>query len=415
VEDVDPLTDFVAPPIFCPVISVDDHVLEPSDMFSSRVPKRFADRMPLLEEGDDGFPYWVIDDRRIGITITNGAVGRPRHEWAGDSLHRYEEFREGVWNSTKRLVDMDLAGIWAQVCFPSAIWGFSGREFSQMKDEEAGLVALRAYNDWVIDEWCGPHRDRYVPCQVAWLRDPVVAAEEVRRNAERGFRAVHFNENPEVLDFPSLYENSWDPFFEACQETETVINLHVGSSGSTIRPSRLSPHETVSALFPLSGVISVVNWIHARIPVRFPEIKVALSEAGATWVPMVAERLKRSYRGLEVTKIWGPDDPSPDEFLHRNFWFCSIEDPVAFTLLGDVIDPKHLMIEIDYPHTDSTWPYCQDVLRAEMSDLPRHTIEDICFRNAATLYRHVEPPAEWIEQVVAASNVASPGDTAVVV
>lgn len=383
---------------FCPIISVDDHVLEPPHMFSRRVPVGMQGRVPYVEVSADGTPYWVIEDARVGITITNGAVGRPRHEWAGDRLHRYEEFREGVWNSTARLADMDLTGVWAQVCFPSMIWGFAGRVFSQMKDEDAGLAALRAYNDWMLEEWCGPHRDRYVLSQLPWLKDPRVAAQEVRRNAGRGFRTVSFSENPEPLGFGSLHDSHWDPFFAACEETGTVINLHVGSSGEVFQPSQHSPHETMSALFPISGVIAAVNWIHARIPIRFPGIKIALSEAGATWVPMVAERLRRSYRGLEVTKVWRAGDPDPEELLQRNFWFCSIEDPAAFAHL-DLIDPKHLMIECDYPHTDSTWPASQAVIRNEMHDLPRPVVEDICFRNAARLYRHPEPAGEWIAQV----------------
>ena len=384
--------------IFSPIISVDDHVLEPLDIFEARVPRHLKDRVPRVQESEEGLPQWIIEGDRLDITVTNGASGLPRELWAGGKAFRYDEFRDGVWSSGKRLDDMDLAGIWASVCFPSLIFGFAGRVFSQLQDAEAGFAALRAYNDWMIEEWCAADPDRYVLTQLPWLRDPQVAAQEIRRNAERGFRAVSFSENPEVLGFGSLHDSTWDAFFLACQETGTVINLHVGSSGELIRPSKDSPHESMSALFPLSGVIAAVNWVHARIPIRFPEIKICLSEAGVTWVPMVAERLQRSYRGLEVTKIWKAEDLQPDELLHRNFWFCSIEDPVAFSLL-DVIDPKHLMVECDYPHTDSTWPDTQSVIRREMIDLPAETIKDVCFRNAAALYRHPEPSTSWMRDV----------------
>src|SRR6516165_2648455 len=100
---------------FCPIISVDDHVLEPPHLFSRHAPARLRGGLPYVEYAADGTPFWVIEDERVGITITNGAVGRPRREWAGEGLHRYEDFREGVWNSTARLADMDLAGVWAQV------------------------------------------------------------------------------------------------------------------------------------------------------------------------------------------------------------------------------------------------------------------------------------------------------------
>ena len=106
-----------------------------------------------------------------------------------------------------------------------------------MRDPAAGLASVRAYNQWHLEEWCGAHPERFIPCQIPWLGDPIVAAEEIRKNHDLGFRAVSFSENPEVRGFPGLYSDYWDPFFQACEETETVINLHVGSSGKTRQPS----------------------------------------------------------------------------------------------------------------------------------------------------------------------------------
>src|SRR5690606_27277061 len=108
---------------------------------------------------------------------------------------------------------------------------------SGLRDQEAGLAALRAYNTWMIDEWCAAAPDRYIPCQLPWLSDATIAAQEIRANAARGFKGVSFPENPEPLGYPSIYSSYWDPFFAACEETETVINLHVGSAGQAQRPS----------------------------------------------------------------------------------------------------------------------------------------------------------------------------------
>jgi predicted TIM-barrel fold metal-dependent hydrolase len=376
--------------VFCPMISVDDHVLEPADIFSSRVPTSLRDRVPTQVTGDDGYPYWEVDGARYGISIANGASGRVKGDWADDRPNRYDEFRRGVWDPAARLRDMDLTGVWAQLGFASTTWGFGGRLFSQMRDREAGLAALRAYNDWLIDEWCSTAPDRYIPSQLPWLADAVAAAEEIRRNADRGVRAVSFSENPEAIGFGSIHTSHWDPFFEACQET-------VGSSGAIIKPSADSPHETLSALFPVSGMIAAVDWIFARVPIRFPGLSIVLSEGGVTWIPMIRERLIRAYRGLEVTRRWRPSDPEPVDLLRRNFWFCSVEDPLAFHLL-DVIDESHLMVESDYPHADSTWPNSQEVIRRELSHLPGETIRRICYGNAARLYGHPEPPQSWIDR-----------------
>lgn len=381
--------------LWCPIISVDDHLVEPLNLFEGRVASRLVDRVPQVTTSADGLPFWDVEGKQLPITNVNASVGRPRSEWTS-APQRFDEFRLGTYDAQARLADMNLVGTWAQLGFASVLFGFAGTRFSEMADAEAGLAALQAYNAWVIDDWCAAAPDRLIAMQLPWLADPVVAADEIRKNAERGFRAVSFSENPEALGFGSIHTDEWVPFFAACEETDTVINLHVGSSGTVPIPSKDSPHETVSALFPVNGIIAAVDWIFARVPVRFPGIKIALSEAGVTWVPMVAERLRRAYRGQDVTKRWLSSDPEPVELLFRNFWFTSIEDPAAFEML-DRIGVDRVMVETDYPHYDTTWPHCQSMIRSELATLPVDQIEAVCWRNAAELYRTPQPPPSWLE------------------
>ena len=378
-------------PLWCPAISVDDHVVEPANLFTSRVPNHLHDRVPHVVENEDGIPYWDIEGDRAPMRLTMfGAVGRPMHEWSL-APQKYSDFRPGVYDVHARVRDMDLNGVWASLNFPSFMWGFAGKRFSAMRDQEAGYAAFRAYNDWVMDEWCGAHPQRFISCQIPWLADPEVAAAEIRRNADRGFRSVTFSENPEGLGLPGIYTDHWDPFFAACEQTGTVVNLHVGSSGSISQPSAASPADVTVALFPLNSIQASVDWIFSRIPLRFPDLKIVLSESGVSWVPMVIERLTRSYRQAASSHTWTPADPDPVDILRRNFWFTSIEDPAAFQLI-DQIGVDHVMVETDYPHADSSWPTSQDIFRRDLGHLPTTTVEKIMFRNAAGLYDHPLPP-----------------------
>jgi predicted TIM-barrel fold metal-dependent hydrolase len=384
--------------LFAPIVSVDDHVLESPSLFEGRVPARYTDAAPFVDHDEDGVPYWVVDGRRLPILFSNGAAGRVMEEWKGASRCKYDEFRLSVSDGPARLRDMDVAGIWASLCFGSTIWGFAGTRFSKFKDPDAGLACLRAYNDWMYDEWCATDRDRFIPCQLPWFRDPEVAAGEIRRNAARGVHAVSFSENPEGLGFPSIYDTAaWDPFFAACAETGTVVNLHVGSAGRVSNPSSDSPPEVIAALFPVSGIETIVDWIYAKVPVRHPELAIVLSEAGISWVPMVIERLRRAQRSLAASEVWTADDPHPIDLLHRNFWFASLEDPSGFRML-DIIGEDHVMVETDFPHMDSTWPGCQEMIRSELSHLERDTIAKVCYENACRLYQHPRPPSSWIER-----------------
>lgn len=123
------------------------------------------------------------------------------------------------------------------------------------------------------------------------------------------------------------------------------------------------------ALFPVSGESALVDWLYARIPMRFPGIRIAFSEAGVSWVPMMRERLERAYRHVDASGSWSRHDPHPNDVIRRNFWLASIEDPSAFRML-DLIGADRVPVETDYPHQDSTWPDTQWLLR---SDLGRST------------------------------------------
>lgn len=382
-------------PLFCPIISVDDHALEPPDLFAERLPRKFAEQAPTCREQDDGAPWWIVDGALIPVIMANGAVGRPISEWAVRAC-RFDEFRRGVWDPKARTNDMDLAGVWAQLCFGSLIWGFAGSRFSRMKDPDLGLACLEAYNDWMLEEWCGAAPERYISCQLPWLADASVAAQLIYKNARRGFKAVSFSENPERLGFPNIYDVYWDPFFRACEETGTVVNLHVGSSGKSQVPTSSSAEEVTVALFPVSGLEALIDWVYSGVCLRFPQLKVALSEAGVSWVPMALERLARAYRQKDgVGKGWPAHEISPMEVVNRNFFFTSIEDPSAFRLL-DLIGEENVMVETDYPHYDSTWPDCQAMIRSEMTGLDSDTVRKVCYENAARTYGHRLPPDEMI-------------------
>jgi hypothetical protein len=215
------------------VVSVDDHVVEPPDTFAGRLPARFADEAPRVVEDADGTQSWLWNGQLLANVGFNAVVGRPVREHSMEPT-RFDEMRRGAWDVVARLRDMDLNGVWASVCFPSFLPGFVGQRLTLWPDDEAlAFAAMRAYNDWHLEAWCGADRARLIPNQIAWLRDPHVAADEIRRNATRGFKAVTFTEAPHLMGLPSLHSQHWDPFFAACEETDTVVCLHVGSSGTT--------------------------------------------------------------------------------------------------------------------------------------------------------------------------------------
>ena len=372
------------------VISVDDHIVEPPHTFEGRVASKLADRAPRVVEKDDGTQVWVYDGEEIPNVGFNAVVGRPVSEYSFEPA-RFDEMRRGAWDIHERIRDMDVNGIYASLCFPSFLPGFAGQRIQVGRDPELALATVRAWNDWHIDEWAGSYPGRIIPCQLPYLLDPVVAAEEVRRNAERGFKAVTFSEMPHELGLPSLHSGHWDPLMRACAETETVVNLHIGSSSTSPSTSDDAPPDVIGVLFFGYAMFSAVDWLYSRIPVRFPDIRICLSEGGIGWVPALLDRLDHMLRYHEMYGTWSGIELTPAEVMQRNFWYCAVEDPSAFAM-RDRIGVDKILLEADYPHCDSTWPDTQAVVEREIGGLPPDDIRRITWANASHLYRHPVPP-----------------------
>jgi predicted TIM-barrel fold metal-dependent hydrolase len=372
------------------VISADDHVVEPPHTFEGRLPAPLADRGPRVVEKGDGTQVWVFDGHEIPNVGFNAVVGRPVSEYSFEPA-RFDEMRRGAWDIHERIRDMDVNGVYASVNFPSFLPGFCGQRLQlTTRDPDLALATVRAWNDWHQEEWAGSYPGRIIPCQIPYLLDPEVGAAEIVRNAERGFKSVTFSEGPQHLGLPSLHGGHWDPLLRACAETDTVINLHIGSSGISPSTADDAPPDVIGVLFFGYAMFAAVDWLFSRVPVRFPDIRICLSEGGIGWVAGLLDRLDHMRSYHEMYGTWTGIELTPAEVLQRNFWFCAVEDQSSFAQ-RDRIGVGHVLVESDYPHCDSTWPDTQRVLEEELAGLPPKDIERITWRNASELYRHPVP------------------------
>ncbi len=305
---------------------------------------------------------------------------------------RFDEMRPGCYDIEARVTDMDIGGIWASLCFPSLVAGFCGSVFARAEDPELGLACTRAWNRWHHEVWAGTHPERIIPLQIPWLADVAIAAAEVRANTSLGFKAVSFPEFPAQLGYPSIFTAHWDPFLAACQETGTVVCLHTGASSWAPLPSPDPPFELLPTVFPVNTLLAASEWLWSGVAVRFPGLRVALSEGGIGWVTMLMDRadyvLDHSASGTE-SATW-TSDLRPSEVLGRNFWFCTIDDPSAVPVL-ERIGLDHVMVESDYPHADSTWPDTQGTMVNVFGTLPDADLRKVAGGNAAALFSHRLP------------------------
>jgi hypothetical protein len=273
------------------------------------------------------------------------------------------------------------------VTIPSISFGFAGQRLSLFKDPELGLATVRAYNDWLHEEVAGADPERFVCSQLPWLADPAIGAGEIRANAARGFTAVLFPENPERFGLPSIHSGHWDPMLAACEETGTVLNVHLGTGLQSLRPSSDSPIVVGKSAFSVNSALSAFDLVFSGIPLRYPRIRISFTEGGIDFVPLVYGRL--NSLGDEDLLGW-KGDIRPGEAFLRNFWFAALVDIGAYDFLAKHC-PDHMMLETDYPHGDTWWPGSQEYFAERLVNFTDEELAKIALRNAAALYRHEIP------------------------
>jgi predicted TIM-barrel fold metal-dependent hydrolase len=355
------------------LISVDDHVIEPPHIWQENLPSRYREAGPtivrcrgrsdyrhkswVLAEDDsaDWADVWRYDGKLFTIERNLAALSYPRFDRPAGAA-TFDEIRPGCYDPKARLADMDINHTDASLCFPT-FPRFCGQTFLEATDHDLAAACVRAYNDWMIDDWCaGDAYGRLLPLTLIPLWDAELAAAEVRRCAAKGAHAMCFTESPPDLGLPSVYTDFWEPLWQACEETQTVVNMHIGSASKFLTTSPDAPPLVSIGLTHESAEHALVDWLCSGILERYPTIKMVLSEGQAGWIPFVLERLDRSnaYWG-EGAGVADRISRPPSSYVPGRVYACAFEDNAGLAM-RDRIGMSQLMFETDYPHTDSTWP-----------------------------------------------------------
>ncbi len=281
---------------------------------------------------------------------------------------------------------MDENHIERSVCFPSTFPRFCGQVFLEAPDKALALARLVADNDWMVEEWAGGSGGRLIPLCLMPLWDPVLAAAEVRRNAARGVHAVTFCELPAYLELPSLYTDHWEPFLAACNETATTICIHIGSAAKVIRSSEDAPRVSRQTALALNSQLCFIDWLMCGALVKFPNIKVALSEGQIGWMPYIMERLDRLWdkarAGAQINPLI---TQPPSSYVAGHIYGCFFEDDFGIDS-RDAIGIDQITFETDYPHQDTTWPNSRQYAERAMAELTADEIDKVVRRNAIELF-----------------------------
>jgi predicted TIM-barrel fold metal-dependent hydrolase len=355
------------------LVSVDDHSIEPPDMYDRHLPEKFKSLAPKIVRNDQGIDLWVFQGQETSTPFGMAAtVGWPHDEW-GFTPGSFTELRPGCFDIHERVRDMNANGVLASMCFPTMA-GFNARTFTEAGDKDVSLVMLQAYNDWHIDEWCATYPGRFIPLGIVPMWDVDLAVQEVHRIAKKGCRAISFLEAPHSQGYPSFLSGHWDPMLEAIVDENMVLCLHIGGASSLVMQPPEAPIDHMIVIPTQVTMLVAQDLLFGPTLRKFPGLRVALSEGGIGWIPFYLDRVDRHFKN----QTWLHNDfggKLPSEVFREHILACFITDPSG-------LEARHrigvdiLAWECDYPHTDTTWPESPELLWRELQDA-RATDEEV--------------------------------------
>lgn len=362
-------------------ISTDDHAWEHKDTWTARVPAKHRADCPHLEDLD-GEDWWVYAGEKVRKVGTGVAAMLPDR----GAIKRFDEAPEAAWSARARLAEMDADGVAVEVLFPQAA-GFGGGPFVSTQGEpDLRLACIRAYNDYLAEEWTGVSA-RYVSQCLIPMWDVDLAVEEATRSHEIGHKALVWTAAPHAYGFPHFNDRYWDPLWARLTELAMPVALHIGSAKTRMDLwdgySDFKRLAMVSVNSITSNVQIMANLLFSGVLDRFPELMFISVESGLGWVPYLLETADHQY---EQQHLWTEGmSMRPSEYFRRqcyvNFWF-----EASGIALRHMIGIDNIMWEADFPHPTSTYPHSRKAIETSLADVPVDEQRKLLETNAARVF-----------------------------
>jgi uncharacterized protein len=367
------------------LISVDDHVQEPPNLWTQRLSKtRWSDRVPHLERIADGSERWVVDNQVLldGSAALAGALMADRNH----DPSRWQDVPTAAYVPSERLKAMDAAGIDYSVLYPT-VAGLAGEAFGRLRDPDLELACVQAYNDWLIEEWALAS-DRFVPQCIVPIWPVEAATAEIERAVAKGHRGVVFPSLPMHLrDVPHVSGPEYDPVWSVCEELNVPVCLHAGASPQL--QYHASPHLVPAlaraidaATKPVSNVFVISLYSFSRVLLRHPKLRLVLAESALSWGMLYLEWADHQFEHDGLAREGY--ELKPSEMFHRQCFYTSWYDKVA--PFADYIGADHILWAANFPLATSTWPRTQETVERCLHGVSAQARARVLWKNAASLY-----------------------------
>jgi predicted TIM-barrel fold metal-dependent hydrolase len=370
-------------------ISADDHVIEHPEVWTSRLSKdKWGSRIPHIERQADGSDCWVIDGAKHPL-LGCGSAGALMPD-RGAEPQNWSAVPHAASIPQERLKALEAAAIDYSVLYPT-IAGIAGEAFGAISDPELELDCVRAYNDWLIDEWAACS-SRFIPQCIIPLGPMNAAVAEIKRAVTRGHKGVIVPPVPHHLrDLPHINDSYYEPIWQICEELAVPVCFHAGGSAELQMPPYEGFSPAISAAFdaisrPVSAVPIVTNLIVSRILERFPGLNIVFAGSSAGWISFALEATDYEFDQFGVDRQI-PYELKPSEAFRRQCYVASWYDSANLRRACRYPGAGNILWAAELPMADSSWPNCLSAAEASLSGLPEQTRSRVLWSNAAALYK----------------------------
>jgi len=355
------------------IISADSHITEPGNTYADHIDPKFRDRAPYLERSESGGDLFVIPGMKQPIPMGLVAAAGKRPEDIS-LVGRFDDWHRGGWDPQARIADQERDGVDGEILYPTV-----GMPLCNHPDLDFKKACMDAYNLW-IGEYCSAHPDRLFGIGQTALRTPAEGIEDLRRIKALGLRGVMLPGHPGEADYDSPI---YDEFYDAAMDLALPLSFHILTTKTATTSRGPILNYAVTIIRANQDIIAM--FIYGGVFDRHPKLKIICVEADAGWVPHYMYRMDHYYKRHRHALRASSLERLPSEYFRENVYTTFQDDWVAFRML-DMVNPRRVMWANDFPHSDSTWPWSQQILAENTGHMTDEQKDLILRGNVVELY-----------------------------
>ncbi len=365
------------------LISADSHIVEPGNCYTDYIDPKFRDRAPTIQRDATGNDIYVIPGMTstIPLGLVAAAGLSPEELAARRQGCTFDQLHKSGYDAKYRVADQDRDGVVAEIIYPSV-----GMALCNHPDFAYKTACMHAYNEWLANYLTGAPAGRLFGLGQTSCESVEQTLKDMEDCKKKGFVGIMMPGNPQHKDYD---DPMYDALWECAADLGLPLSFHILTSkgGSVENVLEARGNKINGFLNIIRGVQDVLGlFVLGGVFERFPKLKFIAAEADAGWLPHYAYRMDHAYNrhglwlggGKNLAKM-------PSDYINSNVWLTFQDDWVAFKV-ANLMNPKRLVWANDFPHSDATWPWSQEMLEKHTGGLTSEQMRWIMRENIIECY-----------------------------